>query len=221
MKRSDEQIAKDIREQLAYNKRLEGSSIQVEVNDGHVSLSGTVPSYPALSAAEKDARIISGVQSLENRIRVHPPADQPALPDDAEIHAAVERLLVKAPDLRIRDLSLSVKSGEVFLEGAVDQLWKKFRAREVAGYVAGVRAVHNHLVVVPSETVLDRVLGEGIEAALERIEPVDAGKVDIEVQDGVVHLKGSVPNQAAMLAAEDAARHAQGVLEVYNELRVQ
>jgi osmotically-inducible protein OsmY len=221
MRRSDEQIKRDISEQLAFNKQIDEAAIQVEVSDGRVTLSGTVPSYPTLSAAEKDARIVSGVQTVENRIRVEPPTEQPAVPADGEIQAAVERMLVQAPDVNIRDLALSVKSGEVVLEGSVDQLWKKFRAQEVSGIVAGVRAIHNHLVVVPSESVLDRTIGEGIEAALERMEPVDADRIDVEVTDGVVRLTGDVPNQASLLSAEDAARHSKGVIEVYNELRVQ
>ncbi len=221
MQRSDEQIAKDVREQLAFNRRIDESALEVGVSNGHVTLSGSVPSYPALTAAEKDARIVSGVQSVENGIRVEPPTEQPALPTDGEIQAAAERMLVQAPDVSIRDLSLSVKSGEVVLEGSVDQLWKKFRAQEVAGIVAGVRAVHNHLVVVPSESVLDRIIGEGIEAALERMETVDAEGIDVVVTDGVVRLTGNVPNQASLVSAEDAARHSKGVIEIYNELRVQ
>jgi len=221
MQRSDEQIARDIREQLAFNKRLDGSDLQVDVSNGHVALSGAVPSYPARTAAEKDARIISGVQSVENGIRVEPPTEQPAVPTDGEIQAAVERLLVQAPDVNIRDLSLSVNSGEVVLEGSVDHLWKKLRAGEVAGMAAGVRAIHDHLVVVPSDSVMDRVIGEGIEAALDRMEPVEAEAVDVEVKDGVVRLTGSVPNQTSLISAEEAARHSEGVIEIYNELRVQ
>lgn len=221
MARSDKQIKQDILDQLAFNNRLDESAIDVEVSNGHVVLSGIVPSYPDLAAAEKDAAIILGVQSVENRLRVEPPTEEVTVPTDGEILADVERMLVKAPDVAVADLSLSVESGEVVLKGTVDQLWKKFRAQALAGNIAGVRGIENHLVVVPTESMLDRVIGEGIESALERLGSVDAAAIDVEVRDGVVTLKGKASGSSARREAEEVAKHAKGVIEVYNELRVE
>lgn len=220
MQRSDEKIQQDIREQWAFNSRVDASALEVEVVHGRVTLSGTVPSYPALEAAEKDARIMPGVRSVENRITVHPPTEEVTLPTDDEIRADVERMLLRAPDVDIADLSVSVNDGEVTLQGAVDQLWKKFRAQEIAGIIAGVRSIDNRLAVTPTESVLDRVIGEGIESALQRMDTVAAEPIDVEVKDGVVRLAGEVPNHQSLQEAQEVARHCKGVVEVYNELQV-
>ena len=116
--------------------------------------------------------------------------------------------------------SVSVNDGEVTLQGAVDQLWKKFRAQEIAGIIAGVRSIDNRLAVTPTESVLDRVIGEGIESALQRMDTVAAEPIDVEVKDGVVRLAGEVPNHQSLQEAQEVARHCKGVVEVYNELQV-
>lgn len=220
MQRSDQEILQDIRKQWEFNSRVDASALEVEVSNGQVTLSGTVPSYPVLKAAEKDAKIILGVRSLENRITVHPPTEQMTFPTDEEIRADVERLLLQAPDLHIMDLSVSVNDGEVTLQGAVDQLWIKFRAQEIAGIIAGVRKIDNYLAVVPTESVLDRAIGEGIESALARMEAVDVEPIDVEVKDGVVRLTGEVPSHQALRSAQNVVQHCTGVVELYNELRV-
>jgi osmotically-inducible protein OsmY len=220
MQRSDEEIQHDIRRQWEYNNRVDASDLEVEVSNGRATLSGAAPSYPALEAAETDARVIPGVRSVENRMAVRPPTEEVSLPTDDEIRIVVERLLLQAPDVNIADLSVSVVDGEVILQGAVDQLWKKFRAREIVGIVAGVRKIDNRLAVIPTESVLDRIIGEGIESALQRMDTVDAGPIDVEVKDGVVRLAGEVPDHRSLQAAQEVARTCKGVVEVYNELRV-
>jgi osmotically-inducible protein OsmY len=220
MQRSDEEIQQDIRRQWEYNNRVDASDLEVEVSNGRATLSGAAPSYPALEAAETDARVIPGVRSVENRMAVRPPTEEVSLPTDDEIRIVVERLLLQAPDVNIADLSVSVVDGEVILQGAVDQLWKKFRAREIVGIIAGVRKIDNRLAVIPTESVLDRIIGEGIESALQRMDTVDAGPIDVEVKDGVVRLAGEVPDHRSLQAAQEVARTCKGVVEVYNELRV-
>lgn len=50
---------------------------------------------------------------------------------------------------------------------------------------------------------------------------MDAAAIDVEVRDGVVTLKGRASGSSARREAEEVAKHAKGVIEVYNELRVE
>ncbi|MFW6147632.1 MAG: BON domain-containing protein [Thermodesulfobacteriota bacterium] len=49
---------------------------------------------------------------------------------------------------------------------------------------------------------------------------VDASDIQVEVINGRVRLSGTVPNQGARKAAQDAAQHTMGVVEVYNQLEL-
>lgn len=69
-RRSDERIRDDINDRLTDYPYLDASDIEVEVNNGEVTLTGTVESRYAKRMAEDIAEDISGVTHVENRLRV-------------------------------------------------------------------------------------------------------------------------------------------------------
>lgn len=68
--RSDERIKEDINDRLTDDFYLDASDIDVEVNDGEVTLTGSVDSRFAKRRAEDIAEDVSGVSHMENRLRV-------------------------------------------------------------------------------------------------------------------------------------------------------
>jgi osmotically-inducible protein OsmY len=68
--RSDDRIKEDINDRLTDHTFLDASNIDVEVNAGEVTLTGTVDSRWAKRQAEDIAEDISGVKNVENRLRV-------------------------------------------------------------------------------------------------------------------------------------------------------
>lgn len=69
--RSDDRIKEDINDRLTDNFFLYASDINVEVNNGEVTLTGTVDSRYAKRLAEDIAEDVSGVKHMENRLRVN------------------------------------------------------------------------------------------------------------------------------------------------------
>lgn len=69
-KRSDDRIKEDISEQLMQNGYLDASEISVQVKDGEVTLTGSVDSRQAKRMAEDIAEECSGVQDVQNQLRV-------------------------------------------------------------------------------------------------------------------------------------------------------
>jgi len=69
-RRSDDRIQEDINDKLTDHNDLDASSIEVTVSQGEVTLSGTVDSRSSKRLAEDIAEMVSGVQNVENRIRV-------------------------------------------------------------------------------------------------------------------------------------------------------
>ncbi len=69
-KRSDERIKDDVCDRLADDGYVDASNIDVEVRDCEVVLTGTVESREAKRRAEDVVESISGVQNVQNQLRV-------------------------------------------------------------------------------------------------------------------------------------------------------
>lgn len=68
--RSDERIKEDICDELSSDPGCNAEDIEIEVKDGMVTLSGTVPSRKMKHRAEDIADAARGVKDVDNRIRV-------------------------------------------------------------------------------------------------------------------------------------------------------
>ena len=69
-KRSDERISDDVHQRLADDAWLDATNINVSVSGGEVTLSGTVDSREAKHRAERIVEDLSGVNHVQNNIRV-------------------------------------------------------------------------------------------------------------------------------------------------------
>lgn len=69
-KRSDDRIKEDINEQLSRHPHVDASDIEVKVEQGEVTLSGTVDDRYAKRMAEDAAEQVYGVTDVQNQIRV-------------------------------------------------------------------------------------------------------------------------------------------------------
>ena len=68
--RSDDRIRDDINDRLYDDSFVDASDIEVKVENGEVTLSGTVDSKEIKRRAEDIAEAVSGVKHVENRLRV-------------------------------------------------------------------------------------------------------------------------------------------------------
>jgi osmotically-inducible protein OsmY len=68
--RSDERIQENINDQLTDDHELDASNIEVKVEQGEVSLSGSVANRESKRRAEDIAESVSGVKNVENRIKI-------------------------------------------------------------------------------------------------------------------------------------------------------
>jgi osmotically-inducible protein OsmY len=69
--RSDERIREDVSDRLTEDDYLDASNVEVSVSSGEVVLSGTVENREDKRRAEDLAERISGVQNVQNNIRVN------------------------------------------------------------------------------------------------------------------------------------------------------
>ena len=69
-RRSDDRIKEDISDRLSDDSQIDASDIEVSVDNGVVSLTGTVDDRDLKRRVEDLAESISGVSNVENRLRV-------------------------------------------------------------------------------------------------------------------------------------------------------
>ncbi len=79
-RRSDERIAEDVNQRLSDDHYLDASDIEVSVAEREVTLDGTVDSRGAKRRAEDCADAVSGVEHVQNNLRVRRPAEPDAAP---------------------------------------------------------------------------------------------------------------------------------------------
>ncbi|MCZ7573654.1 MAG: BON domain-containing protein [Ardenticatenaceae bacterium] len=68
--RSDERIREDVNERLTQHGQIDATEINVTVNNGEVTLEGTVDSRQAKRMAEDTAESVMGVRDVHNRLQV-------------------------------------------------------------------------------------------------------------------------------------------------------
>ncbi|MFP4348435.1 MAG: BON domain-containing protein [Thermodesulfobacteriota bacterium] len=216
---TDEQIKKDIVDELSWDTRIDASKVSVTVDDGIVKLSGEVPSYRDIVAARDIAWSIPGVIDLKDDLLATYPSP-PEIPTDLEIERRANETLIWDTALDETKVKASVTDGMVTLKGTVDTHWKKTYAEDRIYGIRGVIAIDNQLAVVPTKTYLDESVAEDVVSAIDRDLLVDVNQVTVQVTDGVVKLSGTVPSWTMLTAAEEDASRTAGVIDVQNELRI-
>lgn len=217
--RASEQITAMILEQLLWDSRVNASEIRVNVDDSTVKLTGTVPTYADLKAAEEDAWNTPGVISVTNALSVRYPQGT-RLPCDTDIESNIRNIFLWSSSIPASRVQLSVVYGVVILEGSVNTYWQKLKAEELAADVVGVIDVNNRLAVVPTQSYHDEAIAHGVIAALERNININTRSLNVEVENGMVILSGIVPDWTSLREAEKTALYISGVKSVTNDLAV-
>ena len=145
--RSDEQLRKAVIDELERDPRFKGAEIGVEVDQGIVTLTGTVSTYSMVVAAADIAAQIEGTGGVANELTLL--TSDLAHPSDTELASAVRQALerdVNTPDEKIEVI---VRYGVITLKGMVDYWYQKICAAECATAIPGVSAIDDQISVVP------------------------------------------------------------------------
>lgn len=200
--RTNERIKQAVEEAFQYDPRVSHFHTVVAVENGTVTLVGTVDNLEAKRAAEEDALNTIGVWRVRNYLNVH--MDNP--PADSAIAQNVRSALKRDPVVERQDIDVKVTNRTVYLTGTVDSYYERKRAADVASGEFGVVDVQNNLMVrhdrLPKS---DREIKEDIEQEFFWSIFVDHDDVSVRVKDGTATLTGTVDNRQELKAAVENA----------------
>jgi osmotically-inducible protein OsmY len=116
--------------------------VDVDVNDGVVTLSGEVKSPAAREKAEEQARKVEGVHTVNNEVTVLAPPPPPSAQDiaDRKLNNEVQAVIAPFPDV-----NASVDNGVVTLTGRITRPGQMLLMPKIAGLFP--RKIENKLVI--------------------------------------------------------------------------
>jgi osmotically-inducible protein OsmY len=217
MERTDQEIQKDVLEELKWDPRVKPNEIGVSVSNGVATLTGFVDSYLKKWAAEEAAHKVKGVRAVANDIEVKLPGS--AERTDPEIADAVSRAIEWDTFIPADRVEVTVSKGWVTLDGELEYQYQKEDAERAARRVTGVRGLTNLIRVKPGKPSPSD-LKKKIEDALVRSAETDADRISVEVRGSTVVLKGTVRSYAEKQEAARVAWSAPGVTSVENQISV-
>lgn len=208
---TDDDVASAVSRRIARAEEIAPNAITVAVDDGVVTLTGTVETLLAARRAAGIASHTRGVRAVVDRVDVRPPSR-----DDAIVASDVERALEHSPVTGGRALEAEVERGRVTLRGTVESIPELEIAGALAAGVRGVTAVTNRIEIVPARSRPDAELRAEIVARMQRDLRIDPRRVEVHVEDGVVTLRGAVASAEEKTLARWMASVA-GVREVHDD----
>lgn len=197
----DAEIAVAIDTQLMLDSAVNSNTLTVAVQDGVVTLKGSVASLLERDRATAIAQTIVGVRTIVNRITLGRAPDRP----DAELAEAVERALFNDPTTDSYEIEVVVSRGIVKLEGTVQSHAERQLCETVAKGIKGVKGIHNAIEVVFQVARSDIELRHDVEGRLRHDVRIDPSLIDVAVEHGTVRFSGAVGSLQEKLLAADLA----------------
>ncbi len=227
--RKDIEIKNDIIQTLHWDIRIDDEFVDVNVNEGVVSLSGNVGSASEHSQAIVNSWV-AGVRNVDaSHLRIvewsedeHLRDDKFTQKSDEAIQKAVEDAFLYDPRVISFNPDVSVSNGKVTLTGVVSNLKAKRAAEVDARNVIGVWKVENLLKVRGKRDLMtDLKIMKRVNQTLTLNPYLDSYDVEVLVNNGIVTLDGNVENFHEKYKAEDLASTIYGVKEIKNKINVE
>jgi len=141
---------------------------------------------------------------------------------DDRIESSARKSYVFKTYLKDDDIKIQSKNGAVTLTGLVSEESHKSLAKETVAELPGVKSVDNRLEVKGAAPTAnsDAWLKDKVKFTLLFHKSVSAAKTEVDVQDGIVTLRGEAASEAQKELTTEYAKDVDGVKDVKNEMTV-
>lgn len=229
-----------IRTTYSLNSNLRANDLQVSVDEGKATLTGTVEEDVSKELANEIALGVAGIETVDNQIEVDsgyapPPRSSQnrsfgEVVDDASITATVKSKLLWSNDTEGLDVDVDTTKGKVTLTGHAESDDAKALAAAMAADTRGVVSVDNRLVVdsaKPESEVANSDSGQNrsadvsdgwittkVTSTFMYSANVESHDIEVSTDKGIVTLTGKVDSDTERAQAIELARNIRGVKSV-------
>ncbi|MBJ2137440.1 BON domain-containing protein [Paraglaciecola chathamensis] len=226
---------------------LRNSHIEVKVEDGDVTLNGSVSQDTNRELAEAIASGIAGIKSVDNQIEVVE-NDKPnnasiernyaQMVDDASITSAINSKILWSKLSDTTETNIDTYQSKVTLTGLVSSQEDSDTINAMSQHTKGVISVANQLVISDEPISISKKKDPGTEEFEEKkghsmladgwittkikstymySSNVDSGQITVNTTDGIVVLEGTIKDGAERALAIALARNIRGVKSVTSD----
>ena len=224
---TDDRIQSSAKDSYVFRTQLKDDSIDVNSNDGMVTLTGTVSDESHKSLAQETVADMPGVKSVDNQLVIN--GQQPAENSDGWIGMKVKWALFFNRNVSAVNTEVDVADGVVTLKGQADSQAQKDLTGEYAKGIEGVKDIKNEMTVAPvvnkpdqakDNKIDDASITAQVKIAFLMHHSTSAFKTGVTTTKGVVTLSGNAVNGAAKDMATKVAGDIKGVTNVVNNMTI-
>jgi osmotically-inducible protein OsmY len=237
---SDAWVSTKVKMLLINSPSVGGLPINVDTDEGRVTLHGKVPTKAEKTEAGRIALAGTGVRSVRNLLQVVPDSQRKSVNvADDRLKSDVDAALKAEPALEKSSIDTkTVNKGVVLLQGKASTLSAHLLALETAAAVPGVRQVASEIEspneygdnevwfdAPPADPSQGNAMSDAWITAQTKMRfmtdpDLPAGDINVDTRRGVVTLFGTVPTSAVSDKAVRVTNEVAGVKSVNRELRV-
>jgi len=198
---SDASVTTAVKTRLMKDKAARGSDIDVKTEHGVVTISGAVPTATDKTRIGRLVRRTSGVKSVDNNLTVS------GTSTGTSGTSGDTKIIIKddTPNIKIKDdTTPAIKKGaNAVVEGS----------KKAAGAVKGAAQK-------TADVTTDGSVTTAVKTRLMKDDVARATAIDVDTDDGVVTIRGTVPTQADKDRIGKLVADTTGVKTVKNELKI-
>lgn len=199
--------------------------VQVSMQNGVLTLSGTVPVYQDKVNAEQKAHHVNGVHAINNEIEVGGPSMSDQQLQQKVARAITDGLIGNVP-VAFQSITVQAHNGQVVLGGHAAGPIAASDAVGIAENVKGVKDLVDNIKVSPLSPMDNEIRVREFRAIygspfLSQYVLNPEKPIRIQVENGHVTLYGVVQNKAQKDAAGVRANSVPGVFSVTNDIQIE